>query len=80
MLVVDKINIVFLVRYTKFYGKSEEHNFTWELGVFSSLEEANKAIINCLTFKNSYQKKNFVIEEYKVDFDENWIEGFYDED
>ncbi len=65
-----------------YYGKNNEHEEIKTLGIYSSKQEANKAIeryYKLAGFK-LFPKECFCINEYRVNIDTNWNEGFIDVD
>ncbi len=69
---------VYLLRHTYEYGEEMEHEETKIIGIYSSREKAEEVIKRFVLlpgFKN-YPEEYFVIEEYLLDKDMWWTEGF----
>ena len=69
---------VYLLRHTYEYGDENEHETTKNLGIYTTEEKANEAIKRFMSlegFKN-YPIECFVVEEYLLDKDMWWTEGF----
>lgn len=73
---------MYLLYHMYYYGKNNEHEEIKTLGIYSSEQEATKAIeryYKLAGFKK-FPKECFCINKYSVDIDTNWKEGFVDTD
>jgi hypothetical protein len=69
---------VYLLYHVYEYGKELEHESSKELGVYSSLEKAEKAKRrhHGLEGFNKYPMECLLIQKFVIDIDSAWEEGF----
>lgn len=69
---------IYLLRHTYEYGNENEHETSKNLGIYMTEEKANEAInrYQLLEGFRNYPPECFIIEEYLIDKDMWWTEGF----
>lgn len=73
--------VVYLLRHTYDYGDDNEHEKTYELGIYSNIKICNNAKKNYMKTRTyKLNPEGLFIEKFIIDNDQEWLEGFYEDE
>ena len=69
---------VYFLEHSYEYGENNEHECIKSLGIYSSYEKANLALLHYCKLDgfSSYPLDSFSIQKFEIDVNTNWTDGF----